>query len=336
MIIKKIAFTKINTAEIIEVDVPVSDNSVVVKTAFSTISCGTEKANITGNPNIAGPAAPSVKFPRVQGYCSSGIVSEVGKNVKSVNVGDRVAMYCSQHGDYNVLPENNVIKLDDDNTLEEAALAYIASFPMAAIRKTNLEIGEPCMVMGLGILGQFAVQFARAAGACPVIAVDPVKERREIALTYGADYAFDPFEEGFAAKVKEVTDGGVNACIEVTGVGSGLDLALDCMRRFGRVALLGCTRDKEFTIDYYRKVHSPGITLIGAHTMARPENESHHSWYTHRDDIKAILKLCAMGRVDLQKTIVETCDPKDCFDIYTRLINDKNFPIVVQFDWSKL
>ena len=80
MKIRKIAFTKINTAEIIEMDVPVSDNSVVVKTAFSTISCGTEKANIMGNPNIAGPAAPSVNFPRILGYCSSGTVCEVGKN----------------------------------------------------------------------------------------------------------------------------------------------------------------------------------------------------------------------------------------------------------------
>ena len=45
------------------------------------------------------------------------------------------------------------------------------------------------MVMGLGILGQFAVMYARAAGAYPVIACDPVQERREEALKNGAELA---------------------------------------------------------------------------------------------------------------------------------------------------
>ena len=68
------------------------------------------------------------------------------------------------------------------------------------------------MVMGLGILGLIAVQLAKAAGAVPVIAVDPVKERREKALTFGADYALDPMEDGFVDKVKELTGVG-SRCI---------------------------------------------------------------------------------------------------------------------------
>jgi hypothetical protein len=76
--------------------------------------------------------------------------------------------------------------------------------------------------------------------------------------------------------------------IEVTGNGGALDGVLDCMARFGRVALLGCTRSSDFTIDYYRKVHGPGITLIGAHTNARPQYESHHGWWTTADDIRAV------------------------------------------------
>lgn len=108
------------------------------------------------------------------------------------------------------------------------------------------------------------------------------------------------------------------------------------MKRFGRVALLGCTRNSEFTVDYYRKVHAPGITLIGAHTIARPDNESHPGWFTHTDDIKAILKLCAMGRMNMAEMVKETHSPNDCGEVYTRLIEDKNFPAVVQFDWRKL
>ena len=118
------------------------------------------------------------------------------------------------------------------------------------------------MVMGLGILGQLAVKLARIAGACPVIACDPVKERREEALKNGADYAFDPFDKDFVSQVKQASGGGVQTAIEVTGVGAGLVETLDCMRRFGRVALLGCTRNSDFSIDYYNKVHTPRITLV--------------------------------------------------------------------------
>ena len=67
--------------------------------------------------------------------------------------------------------------------------------------------------------------------------------------------------------------------------------------------------------------------------MARPETESSHSMFTHRDDIKAVLRLISGGRLDLLSMIKETHKPEDCTEVYTRLVNDKNFPVVVQFDW---
>lgn len=333
---RAIIFTEPNVAELVDKGElsALKEDEVKVKTLFSTVSCGTERANITADPNVSPNGSGKVLFPRQLGYSSSGIVEEVGERVTSVKAGDRVVMHWSTHSEYNVLKEDRVIKIEDDSiSMQEAAVAFITTFPMAAIRKTRLEIGESVLVMGLGLLGQIAVKLARISGAVPIVAVDPVKERREEALKNGADYAFDPFEEGFAEKVKKVTSGGANVCIEVTGVGSGLDGALDCMAKFGRVALLGCTRNSDFSIDYYRKVHGPGITLIGAHTMARPNVESHAGWFTHRDDIKAVLKLLAGNRLDIQNMIKEVHHPADCREVYTRLINDRNFPILVQFDW---
>ena len=125
-------------------------------------------------------------------------------------------------------------------------------------------------------------------------------------------------------------------CIEVTGVGAGLNGALDCMARFGRVALLGCTRVSDFTIDYYRKVHGPGITLIGAHTMARPDNESYPGYFTTIDDMKTVLNLCEGGRISHKALVDEVLSPEECTEVYSRLVNDKNFPSVVQFDWTKI
>ncbi len=336
----QILFTKVNTAELLEVPVrEPGDNEVVVHTCCSTVSAGTEKANITGCPHVSifSEENEPVVFPRVCGYSSAGTVVAKGGAVRELEIGDRVVMSWSNHASINILPEGNVVKIPYENvSMQAAAICHIGTFPMAALRKTGLEIGESMLVMGLGILGLIGVQLAKAAGAVPVIAVDPAPERRAKALTMGADFALDPFAPDFVRQVKSLSDGGVHTAIEVTGLGAGLNQCLDCMKPFGRIALLGCTRDKNFTVDYYRKVHGPGITLIGAHTNARPKFESAPHYFTQRDDISALLRLCALGRIDLEGIVDETHSPRDCQQVYTRLITQRDFPPVVQFDWSSL
>ncbi len=336
---RQIVFTKPNTAELLEKPLPeLAPSQVAVKTMISSISCGTERALASGDPNVSIAVAEGVEvtFPRTSGYSSAGVVLAVGEAVKDLKAGDRVAMAWSCHSEINIMPRHNVYKIDDNVDFASAALCHIGTFPLAAIRKTKLEVGESMMIMGLGVLGLWAVQLARIAGAVPVIAVDPVKERREKAIALGADYAFDPTEADFVQKVKAVTGGGVNTVVEVTGLGIGMDQSLDCMKRLGRIALLGCTRNKEFHIDYYRKVHGPGITIIGAHTDARPRHESSDGWFTAKDDTEAILKLIAGKRIDPTVMIDEVYSPEDCGEIYTQLCTGRGFPAVAQFDWTRL
>lgn len=333
---RSIIFTAPCVAELLEKDIPqIKADEVLVELFCSTISAGTERANLVGDPNVSPSGKPNVSFPRQSGYSSAGIVRKVGADVTSVSVGDRVALSWSKHAEFCAMKASKVYKLDDAIDFDEAALVHIATFPMGAIRKCHLEMGESAIVMGLGVLGLLAVELLRAGGAAPIIAVDPVESKRKQALELGADYALDPFCEGFADKVKELTDGGVNVAIEVTGKGQGLDMALDCMKKFGRVALLGCTRNSDFSIDYYRKVHWMGVSLIGAHTMARPKFESSEGLWTDADDAKAILKLIKSGRLDFKCLIEETHSPEEAPEVYTRLANSPAFPIV-QFDWSMI
>ena len=67
--------------------------------------------------------------------------------------------------------------------------------------------------------------------------------------------------------------------------------------------------------------------------MARPDFESHPGYFTHCDDIKAVIKLISLNRLKFDDMIKETHSPKECDKVYTRLVNDKDFPIIVQFDW---
>lgn len=334
---KNIVFTEKNKAKLITEDVRIPNkNEILVKLSVSSVSSGTERANLMGSKTVSWkcPEAKEAVFPRRVGYSSAGIVEQVGEGVTKFKIGDRVALWWTTHNQYITISEKNACNIDNIS-FEDAALFHIATFPLAAIRKCRLELGESAIVMGMGILGIIAVQLLKVAGAIPVIAVDPDPAKREKALDCGADYAFNPYDKDFAQKVKEVTNGGANVGIEVTGIGAGLDGILDCMALKGRVALLGCTRNSDFTIDYYRKVHGPGITLIGAHTMARPVFESSNGFWTQEDDMIALKKLTEMGRIKLSNIIDETHSPIEASKIYTRLVTEKTFPIV-QFDWRQI
>ena len=315
---------------------PPAAGQVQVKLAYSTLSSGTERANVIADPNTGFDPNHRETFPICDlGYSAAGTVVAVGEDVTDLQPGDRVAVSWSHHGQYINVRAANAHKLPDNVSFRDAALFHIGIFPLAAVRKCRVELGEAAIVMGMGVLGLVALKLLKAAGAAPIIAVDPVAQKREKALASGADYALDPMAPEFAQQAKALTGGGAAVGIEVTGIGAGLDGILDCRARFGRVALLGCTRNKDFTIDYYRKVHAPGITLIGAHTSARPKKESHGGWWTQTDDMQALLRLHAMGRLSLGELVDEVQSAVSAPQVYDRLVKERCFP-VVQFDWGML
>lgn len=347
---QNIVFTSSGVSELIDRPMPEPKaGEVLVRVVRSCISSGTERANLIGVPDggvgIFGNATTTT-WPRQCGYSSAGVVETIGEGVTTLKAGDRVAMSWTVHANYVCVHEKNAYRIPNGVSFEHAALTHISTFPMAAVRKCRLEIGEGAIVMGQGILGQLAVKILKAAGAAPVIAADPIAGKRMRALELGADYALDPTAMDFAARVKElcpseyhrifgrVEASGPSVGIEVTGVGAALDGVLDVISPYGRIALLGCTRDSNFIIDYYHKVHGRGVTLIGAHTACRMEEESAPGWWTQRDDARSFLKLLALKRISLDGFVDEVHPISECGAVYTRLARGGAFP-VVQFNWEE-
>lgn len=328
---KKIVFVQKHKAELHEVDVPeLEENEVLTEMEYTVVSGGTERANIMAMPNAGGD-----KFPKSLGYCGVGRVMRIGSSVASVAVGDRVLVYHGNHMKYNVTPDIKVTRVEDDTVSSlDAAFVIIASMGLGGVRKLEIELGESAMVMGLGLLGMFAVQFLRLSGAYPVIAADLNPARRELALRLGADYALDPSAPDFVEQVKAVTKGnGVRATVEVTGVSAAMKQALECASWMGRISLLGCTRVSDCSVDYYQQVHRPGVKLIGAHNFIRPKVESYPHHWTHHDDCKAILDMIGAGRVQVAPIVSRVVSPEDCTEIYNQLCDDPAFPIGTVFDW---
>ena len=331
---KQIIFTAVHTAELLEVENPsIKDDEVLTKMEYTVVSGGTERACIMGMENAGG-----MVFPKYLGYCGVGRVVEVGSAVTSVAVGDRVLVYHGDHSNYNIRKVQDITKVENDDISSlDAAFVIIASMGLGGVRKLEIELGESAMVMGLGLLGMFSVQFCRLSGAYPVIAADLNPARRELALKLGADYAFDPSAPDFVEQVKAVTGGkGVRATVEVTGVSAAMKQALECASWLGRISLLGCTRVSDCAVDYYQQVHRPGVKLIGAHNFVRPKVESYPHHWTHQDDCKAILDLLGAGRIQVAPIVSRVVSPTDAPEIYNQLCDDPKFPMGTVFDWRDM
>lgn len=315
----------------------VKDDEVLLKTEYTVISPGTERANLMGEKHTRGnernPIGP--RFPRILGYCGVGQVLEIGKSVTSVKPGDHAVVYFGVHGSYNLVPEKNIIRIEDENMeLLQAAPSVLVDIALGGVRMAKIELGESALVMGLGILGMYSVQLCRLNGANPVIAADPNPERRKMALENGADYVFDPTAKDFAEQVKNVTGGkGVNAVIEVSGAAVALQEALECVARMGRIILLGCTRENDIPTDYYHMVHFRGVQILGAHTFVRPEKDSYRGYWTYQDDISAILSMISYNRLRPADIIGEIRKPEEAPEVYKKIAERKNMFLSTIFDW---
>lgn len=308
-------------------------DEVLLQTAYSAVSAGTERAWITGQSNNK-----DQRFPFYPGYSASGTVLAKGSAVTNLEEGDRVLIIHGGHRSHVIKKAETVFKIPDDSIdLLDAAFSFIGIFPMLGVRRLRLELGESVMIAGLGLLGLLAVQYARLSGAVPVLAADFNPARRALAQQLGADRVFDPGDADYIDQVRAAVGGkGVNAVVEVTGVAAALQQALRYVAREGRVSLLGCTRVPDAPIDFYRDVHLPGVTIIGAHSFARPKYESRPGQWTEFDDFRTFLQFVATGRVKVRPLISEVASPEKAPEIYGHIINEKQPPLGFVFDWNSL
>lgn len=303
-----------------------------MKTEYTLISPGTEKAMLLAMPNTCNGAG----FPRYPGYSATGKILAIGDGVTDLKAGDRVVAYHSPHASISIKEQRHVVRIEDAALDSKTAVfAIIAAMGLQGVRKLKVELGESVMVMGLGLLGLFATQCARLSGAMPVIAVDFSEARRALALKLGADHAFSPDHDAknLAATIKSLTGGGVNAVAEITGAPNAVKQAFACMAPMGRISLTGCSRTSTPDVDFYNDVHKPGITIIGAHNFVRPSENSFPGYWTLRDDLKMLLRFFAADRLHAAPLISDIVAPQNAPEVYQRLATGDTNPPGILFDW---
>jgi S-(hydroxymethyl)glutathione dehydrogenase/alcohol dehydrogenase len=285
---------------------------VLVKILYTTI-CG---AQIN---EIAAAKGPDKFLPHLLGHEASATVVEIGLGVTNVKPGDTVVLHwrpslgiqCSPpaykwrgaklnagwvttFNDHAVVSENRMTVIPADYDLKVAPLLGCAVTTAAGVinNDANVKIGESVAVFGIGGVGLNVIQFAHLAGAYPIIAIDVIEAKLEMAKSRGATHTLNPSKVGdLDAAIREITGkGGPDKVIETTGVKSVIELAYELTHADGTCVLVGVPNEKVSI--YTLPIHFNKV-LTGSHGGdARPHI-----------DIPRLIALAKAGRFSLDGII---------------------------------
>ncbi len=249
---------------------------------------------------LGNPAYP-MPLPHIPGADAAGIVEQVGAQVDSVTVGQRVFLspgiscwrceaclagrdnFCRSYGllgalvpgtyaEYVKAPFRNVLPIPGNLTFEEAA-----AFPLVSVTASHMlfalaqiEPGETVLIMGAGSgVGSVAVQLANLAGA-RVITTVGADDKSPKAVMLGAHAVINHSKEKVAERVKMLTEGrGADVVIEHIGP-AVWDTCLQSLAKGGRLVTCGATTGAEVKLDL-RYVYSRQYTIKGSYMGTRAE-----------------------------------------------------------------
>jgi S-(hydroxymethyl)glutathione dehydrogenase/alcohol dehydrogenase len=148
-----------------------------------------------------------------------------------------LSAFCEQM----LIHEHACVSIDKDMPLDRAAVIGCAVTTGAGTIFNACAVvpGEAVAVVGCGGVGLAAINAAKIAGAGKVIAIDPIPEKRELAMVLGATHAVDAMAGDAADQVMQISGGGVHHAIEAVGRQASADLAVKVLRRGGTATILG-------------------------------------------------------------------------------------------------
>lgn len=205
--------------------------------------------------------------PKYLGHEASGVVQEVGSDVRDFAVGDRVVIYPYLSGAYAesiCVSEKYVLKLADSISFE-CALGEPLGCAMNATKRSRIQIGDTVAIIGLGFMGSLILQGAKLKGASQIIAVDLRDEALSLAKQLGADVTINGKREDVVKTISDLTDGrGADVVIESTGFQQPLDLATEIVKIRGTLVIYGFHQGGKRSIDM-RAWNWKGLDVVNAH-----------------------------------------------------------------------
>lgn len=200
------------------------------------------------------------QYPVIPGHEWAGEVMEIGKNVTSVKVGDRVVGECvigQEHfgfsisgamADFFIAKADWLHKLPENVSWTQGALVEPFSCGYyATVRADNMDASDTVVVFGAGPIGLGVIAASAAKGA-RVIVAEPSQPRAKIAMDLGAETITDPTKPDFLDQIQEITKGvGASIVIEASGQTQAMASALDVAGFRARIVIIGISVGGEAT-----------------------------------------------------------------------------------------
>ena len=260
MQVEGLVFSAQHVCEISTYELPteLGPREVLIRNRLGLISPGTELAMFCRTHPGFAVEGHWARYPYAPGYCGVGTVEAVGAAVTDLEPGMRV-VHQANHSSATRQPAAAVIRVDSLAD-ERAVFLKLLGIALTPQLLAPVRLGEPALVIGLGLVGNLAAQVCRVAGAHPVTAVDRSAARTRTARACGLD-------------ARERVDGlQASYVIEAVGLAPALRAALDSVSLDGRVVVLSSPRES-IEIDPYFDIHHRGVQLIGAHEWRRTREQ---------------------------------------------------------------
>lgn len=274
------------------------------------------------------------KAPMIIGHEASGIVKKLGKSVKTLAIGDRVAIepgvschlcdYCKS-GKYNLCPDMKFcatppydgnlrryyahaadfcFKLPDNVTMEEGALLEPLSVGVHACRRADIALGDYVLILGAGPIGLVTLITAKEMGATKVIITDLAQNRLDVAKELGADYTLviqkDDKEADLVAKVHALLGREPNKTIDCCGFEATNRLGLMATRSGGVFVIVGCGPPE---------VKIPLVSALTREVDIR-------GVFRYANDYPAALALVTSGKANVKRLVTHHFDITETADAF--------------------
>ena len=321
-------------------------DEVVVETAVSLISAGTETNGIKGRRKNPAPDAA----PRTSGYATAGTIVALGSEATGFEVGQRIigmAGECYSHADYNVGHPMVTVPIPDGVSFDDAVMVCLAATSMQAVRRLDPDFGCFYAVVGQGLVGQFADQLITLSGG-RVAAIDLDDSRLEIALAHGADIAINPKEQDLTETLLEWAEGeGIDGSLLAYG-GPGTEVMQQLSKaslkapdghQVGNMVIVGGvqTELKGAPVAFGNMDIKPSSrTGPGYHDLAYHHGQDYPRAYvrwTTRRNMAELLRRVADGSFRVSSLISHRFDLDDAADAYDMIIDasEPNLGVLLEY-----
>ena len=254
-------FPEPNRVTVEEFELPeLTDEDVLIEIEYSAVSVGTERWCLTGRLNL--PSQPPLAFPHAAGYQAAGIVHQIGSKVKNIKPGDRLfnrkcrkpadwkGSWWAGHAGFHVADYRDVTKLPDSVSTYQAASLLVAQVGFNGASKPKISKKDISIVIGAGLVGQFAAQVLRHRGSY-VIITDLLDSRLQKAAQFSADEVFNSTNKNLPTFISEKYPDGVDIVLETAGSNKTIRMGIDMLKNTGQLVLNGFYSEPESTLDWH-------------------------------------------------------------------------------------